>query len=139
MSDKIVNFADRLKQRQAQASVIPPARPSSTNGGDTTALRDLMVNMFGKTQTEGEDPSASLLMVGMGLQMSLDAMQAPQNATKTYEAKVLADKYSDEQLLDLMRNATEQVIRMKPHFFQGLVASALERAHGGERDRVPKE
>jgi hypothetical protein len=138
MSEKVVNLADRLKQRQALATAIPPSAPASTRG-DATFARDLMVNMFGRPQAEGEDPSAALIMIADGVEMALHSMQALQNAGKTTELMKVTDTYSDERLLSEMSNASEQDMKLRPHFFYALVASSRQRGHVGERDRAPKE
>jgi len=140
MSEKVISLADRRKLlRPAEAQPIAPLSLSTPSFARPAAVprkvteRGFIGDIFQKMSDsiavgEGEDNTASLMVLAMGLEMRLESIQAPQNATKTQQAKILADKYSDELLGKLMRDATEQQIAMKPHFFQGLVASAFSRS-----------
>jgi len=137
MSDKVVSLG-AWRNRQQLPGVAPVAKQKP--GSDVSLMRNLVNSMAGAvSKAEGEDSTASLLMLSMGIEMSLENLHAPKNSTKVQEAKELADTYSDQTLLALMRDATDQQLSTKPHFFRGLVASARGRSLSGERGNTPKE
>jgi hypothetical protein len=142
MSDKVVNFADRLKQRQAESSTAkapPKVTPALPKAAKATFMRDLMKHMNGGNLLPTEDPSSSLITLAGLVESALDSMQAPQNSSKTVELMAETNKYSDEALFEYLNEGSANDMQVRPHFYRALVATARERGHARERDRAPQK